>query len=92
MSLFRKRSTNKTERLREILLENLPRSTRRSDVQMETTLRELGVDSLGLILVITCFCEEFDIKVEALAGNLSEIRTVGDLLAAGEQYLAQRNG
>jgi acyl carrier protein len=91
MSLFRREPKTTTERLRELLAENLPRSARGGDLQPTTTLRELGVNSLGLVLVMTRFCEEFEIRMETLDGNLGELRTIGDLLAAGERIIEKRN-
>jgi acyl carrier protein len=91
MSLFRREPKTTAERLRELLAENLPRKARGPDLQPTTTLRELGVNSLGLVLVMTRFCEEFGIRMETLDGNLGELRTIGDLLAAGERIIEQRN-
>jgi acyl carrier protein len=93
MNLFGRRSKNAADRLLELLLENLPRSVRhrQDDLRPATALRELGVDSLGLILVITRFCEEFDIRMETLEGNIGDLRTVGDLLIAGERIIELRN-
>ena len=91
MSLFRREPKTTASRLRELLAENLPRSARGPDLQPSTTLRELGVNSLGLVLVLTRFCEEFDIRMETLDGSLGELRTIGDLLAAGERIIERRN-
>lgn len=91
MSLFRQKPRTTAERLRELLAENLPpRLARRTELQAAVTLRELGLNSLGLILVMTRFCEEFDIRMESLDTNVGELRTVGDLIAAGERILARR--
>jgi acyl carrier protein len=91
MSLFRPERKKTADRLRELLSENLPRSALRSDLQPGTVLRELGVDSLGLILIVTRFCEEFDVRIETLDANLGELRTIGDLIAAGERVVERRN-
>jgi acyl carrier protein len=91
MSLFRREPSTTSERLRELLAENLPRSARRADWQPATTLRELGVNSLGLVLLMTRFCEEFEIRMETVDGNLGELRTVGDLLAAGERIVERQS-
>jgi acyl carrier protein len=92
MSLFRHKPRTTAERLRELLAENLPRPARRTELQPAVTLRGLGLNSLGLILVVTRFCEEFEIRMESLDTNVGELRTVGDLIAAGERILARREG
>ena len=91
MSRFGRGAKTTVDRLRELLAENLPRSAQGPDLQPTTPLRELGINSLGLVLVMTRFCEEFQIRMETLDGNLGEFRTVGDLLAAGERIIERRN-
>jgi len=91
MNLFTKRKIGATSRMWELLSENLPRPIRKSALQPATTLRELGINSMGLILVIARFCEEFDIPPESLQGNLGDFRTVDDLLSAGERILESRD-
>lgn len=92
MRLFEKRQPepqSTPERLKKLLTENLPRAARRAEILPQTTLRELGLDSLGLILVVTRFCEEFNVDMAAaLEENLGELRTVDDLLSAGERIAA----
>lgn len=90
MSLFRPERRTTADRLRELLRENLPRSASRRDLQPATSLRELGVDSLALILIVTRFCEEFDVRMETLDTSLGKLRTIGDLIAAGEQIVERR--
>jgi hypothetical protein len=41
---------------------------------------------------MTRFCEEFDVHMESLDTNVGELRTVGDLISAGERILARREG
>lgn len=43
-----------------------------SDVKLESTLEELGIDSLGLVESIFAIEEEFDISVPFNANNPSE--------------------
>lgn len=88
MKLFDKRQPQSTpERLKKMLMENLPRTAHRAEILPETTLRELGLDSLGLILVVTRFCEEFNVNMAVLEENIGELRTVDDLLNAGERIV-----
>jgi len=87
-----KSKTVTSDRLRELLAENLPRSSRGVAFGPETSLRQLGITSLGLILVFTRFCQEFNIPMETLETNPVSLHTIGDLLAAGERILEQQNG
>lgn len=60
----------------------------RSDVQITSTLAELGIDSLGLVESIFAIEEAFDISVPFNANNPQEsgfdISTVGSIIAAVE--------
>jgi len=90
VSLFRPEPRTTADRLRELFTENLPRSAARRALQPTTPLREVGIDSLALILIVTRFCEEFDVRMDTLDTNLGKLRTIGDLIAAGEQIVERR--
>lgn len=65
-----------------------------SDVTMDSTLEDLGIDSLGLVESIFAFEEEFDITVpfnanEPQAGDF-DISTVAAIVAGIQSLLAQK--
>lgn len=66
-----------------------------SDVSMESTLEDLGIDSLGLVESIFAIEEEFDISVPFNANNPTEsdfdISTISSI-AAGIERLRQQQG
>ena len=70
------------EELLDLLSEALPKS-RRSRLNPEAGLREVGLDSLGLMLVVSRFLERYPFSASAFEARLAEVRTVGDLLALG---------
>ncbi|MFN3937138.1 MAG: acyl carrier protein [Gemmobacter sp.] len=67
-----------------------------SDVTMESTLEGLGIDSLGLVESIFAIEEAFDISVPFNANDPSQnrfdISSVGAIVAAVEQLLAEQKG
>jgi hypothetical protein len=80
-------SESAEHRLMKIILGGLPRSARRASITPELRLHELGLNSLGLILVVTKFCEEYEVDLDAFDGDFGALRTVGDLLSAGKRIL-----
>ena len=74
-------------RLMKILAAGLPRSARSLALSPERNLRDLGLNSLGLILVVTKFCEECGVGLDVLDVEVGPLRTVGDLLAEGRRIL-----
>ncbi|MEC3860207.1 phosphopantetheine-binding protein [Mesobacterium sp. TK19101] len=65
-----------------------------SDVTPESTLEELGIDSLGLVESIFAIEEAFDISVPFNANDPSEsdfdISSVASIIAGIEQLIAQQ--
>lgn len=65
-----------------------------SDVKMNSTLEELGIDSLGLVESIFSIEEEFDIQVPFNANNPSEtefdISSVAAIVKAVEGLVAEQ--
>ena len=67
-----------------------------SDVKMESTLEELGIDSLGLVEAIFAIEEAFDISVPFNANEPTEsefdISSVAAIVRAVEQLVAEQKG
>lgn len=67
-----------------------------SDVKMESTLEELGVDSLGLVEAIFAIEEAFDISVPFNANEPTQsefdISSVAAIVRAVEQLVADQKG
>lgn len=66
------------------------------DVQMDSTLEDLGIDSLGLVESIFAIEEAFDIQVPFNANNPAEsdfdISSVASIVKAVEGLVAQQHG
>lgn len=68
-----------------------------ADVKPEATLEDLGIDSLGLVESIFAIEEAFDISVPFNANEPEkntdfDISTVGSIIAAVEQLVAEQKG
>lgn len=67
-----------------------------ADVKPESTLEELGIDSLGLVESIFAIEEAFDISVPFNANDPSEsefdISSVASIIAAVEGLVAEQKG
>lgn len=65
-----------------------------SDVTMDATLEDLGVDSLGLVEAIFAIEEAFDIQVPFNANDPSEsdfdVSNIGAIIAAVESLIAAK--
>lgn len=65
-----------------------------SDVRMDVSLEELGIDSLGLVEAIFAIEETFDVSVPFNANDPSEtdfdISSVAAIVAAVEQLVADQ--
>ncbi len=65
-----------------------------SDVTLDSTLEDLGIDSLGLVESIFAFEEAFDITVPFNANEPTEsdfdISTVSAIVAGIEQLIAEK--
>lgn len=65
-----------------------------SDVTLESTLEDLGIDSLGLVESIFAIEEAFDISVPFNANDPGEsdfdISTVGKIVAGVEQLIKEQ--
>lgn len=68
----------------------------KSDVSMDNTLEELGIDSLGLVESIFAIEEAFDISIPFNANEPTEsdfdISSVGSIVAGIEQLIAEQKG
>ena len=66
------------------------------DVQMDQTLEDLGIDSLGLVECIFAIEEEFDIQVPFNANEPQksefDISSVAAIVAAVEELVRQQKG
>jgi acyl carrier protein len=66
-----------------------------SDVTMESTLEDLGIDSLGLVESIFAIEEEFDISVPFNANEPEksdfDISSVASIVAGIEALIAEHN-
>ena len=66
-----------------------------SDVTMQSTLEDLGIDSLGLVESIFAIEEEFDISVPFNANNPEEsdfdISSVASIVAGIEKMIAAQS-
>ncbi|MEM6372670.1 MAG: phosphopantetheine-binding protein [Pseudomonadota bacterium] len=66
------------------------------DVSLDSTLEQLGIDSLGLVESIFAIEEEFDISVPFNANDPSEgdfdISTVRSIVAGIETLIADQKG
>jgi acyl carrier protein len=66
------------------------------DIRMESTLEELGIDSLGLVESIFAIEEAFDIQVPFNANNPAEsefdISSVAAIVRAVEGLVADQHG
>ena len=65
-----------------------------SDVSLDSTLEDLGIDSLGLVESIFAIEEEFDISVPFNANDPSEsdfnIENVATIIAGIEKLIAEK--
>ncbi|MGB1390873.1 MAG: acyl carrier protein [Paracoccaceae bacterium] len=65
-----------------------------SDVSLDSTLADLGIDSLGLVESIFAIEEEFDISVPFNANDPSEsdfnIENVATIIAGIEKLIAEK--
>ncbi len=81
-------------RIIEIIAEQAVLET--SDVSMEQTLEDLGIDSLGLVEAIFAIEESFDISVPFNANEPSEsdfdISSVGAIIEAVSGLVAEQKG
>ena len=67
-----------------------------SDVALDNTLEELGIDSLGLVESIFSIEEAFDISIPFNANEPTEsdfdISSVASIIAGIERLIAEQNG
>ena len=65
-----------------------------SDVTLDSTLEDLGIDSLGLVESIFAIEEEFDVSVPFNANNPEEsdfdITNVSSIIAGIEKLIAEK--
>ncbi|WP_299141182.1 acyl carrier protein [uncultured Tateyamaria sp.] len=65
------------------------------DVQMDSTLESLGIDSLGLVESIFAIEEEFDIQIPFNANEPTksdfDISSVATIIAGIEALMAEKN-
>ncbi|OJH39894.1 acyl carrier protein [Cystobacter ferrugineus] len=70
------------EELLAVIEETLPPDKARR-VRPEAALRQLGIDSLNLVIIVGRFLERYPVPVEPLRERLGSVRTVGELLDLG---------
>ena len=67
-----------------------------SDVQMDSTLESLGIDSLGLVEAVFAIEESFDVQVPFNANDPSDsefdITNVASMIAAVRKLVAEKQG
>ncbi|AKO96687.1 MAG: phosphopantetheine-binding protein [Marinovum algicola] len=68
----------------------------KSDVSMDNTLEDLGIDSLGLVESIFAIEEAFDISIPFNANEPTEsdfdISSVGSIVAGIKKLIAEQKG
>ena len=68
----------------------------KSDVSMDNTLEDLGIDSLGLVESIFAIAEAFDISIPFNANEPTEsdfhISSVGSIVAGIKKLIAEQKG
>ena len=83
-----------TDKIFEIIAEQAVLET--SDVTMESTLEDLGIDSLGLLESIFAIEEEFDITVPFNANEPTnsdfDISSVAKIIEGVERFLKEQAG
>jgi len=83
-----------TDKIFEIIAEQAVLET--SDVTMESTLEDLGIDSLGLVESIFAIEEEFDITVPFNANEPTNsdfnISSVAKIIEGVERFLKEQAG
>ena len=83
-----------TDKIFEIIAEQAVLET--SDVTLESTLEDLGIDSLGLVESIFAIEEEFDITVPFNANDPTnsdfEISSVSKIIEGVERLLKEQAG
>ncbi|WP_164018994.1 phosphopantetheine-binding protein [Pyxidicoccus trucidator] len=70
------------EDLLAVIKEALPPGRARH-LRPEATLRQVGIDSLCLVLIVGRFLERYPVPVEPLQHQLGSVRTIGELLDLG---------
>jgi acyl carrier protein len=83
-------ATNNRAELIALLKEAVPRARSSRALTDATELRELGVDSLGLVMLVVQFCERYGFDPSTLGSDVEAIRTVGQVLELGERMLSAR--
>lgn len=75
------------------VLKALARAAKPGAVALEdaTPIRALGVDSLGLMVLVADFCQSYAIDMKTVDPDSIAVQTVGDLVGAAEA-LAGRVG
>jgi hypothetical protein len=89
MSIFKK-SASLDEALLQLLRQNLPPGSRKRDLRADTSLSDLGLDSLGILLVISEFCAHWSVDPNTVDPSVELPRTVGELVQAGLAILAAK--
>ena len=83
-----------TDKIFEIIAEQAVLET--SDVTLESTLEDLGIDSLGLVESIFAIEEEFDITVPFNANEPTnsdfDISSVSKIIEGVERFLKEQAG
>ena len=87
-------STNVKDRIVEIIAEQAILEP--SDISMDQSLNDLGIDSMGLVEAIFSIEESFDIQVPFNANEPEksdfDISSVSAIIAAVEKLIAEQSG
>jgi acyl carrier protein len=80
------------EKILGLIAEGIPGKFKKVKLTHETNLqKELGLDSIGMLALVFRFEEVFGIDIAQLGIeiNIAKLRTVGDLLQAGQDILTE---
>jgi acyl carrier protein len=70
------------EELFAVIKETVPPGKRRG-LKVESTLRQAGIDSMTLVIIVGRFLEKYPVPVEPLQEQLAAVKTIGQLLELG---------
>jgi len=74
--------TDSDEELLAIIRESVP-PKKAKQIAPAATLRQLGIDSLTMVIIIGRFIADYPIEVEPLQDRFTAVKTIGQLLELG---------
>lgn len=78
------------EQMLQIVRESVP-AAKRAKVSRDARLRDVGVDSLTLVIIVGQFVSRFKVPVEHLQKRVGAVVTVGQLVDLGREALGARH-